>query len=244
MKIVGVTGNIGSGKSTFCKIFEEKYKIPVLYTDILAKEIIKTNTSLRYKIAHLLGNKVFDDNGLIKRKIIFEKVFTNKELLDKFNNMFKPYLVEEIDKWVKNEQLNNNSPYIIIESALIFEVEMENKFDYVFFVDCPLHWRIQRASKRTGVTEENVRLINDCQMNTYQKSKKADFVINNNSDLTALEAKVEFYHQALIGVYGLLVKPKLQVLPTKKGTPVITTVSEYPDYKIGNYKLPPDDKSI
>ena len=128
MIVVGLTGGIGSGKSTVAKLFLQ-LGIPVYNSDDVAKELMNNSNSLQAKIIELLGNDAILD-GQINRSFIAEKVFGNKKMLEHLNAIVHPEVKNHFSKWLKNQ----NSKYVIKESALIFENNMQNQFDFIIFI--------------------------------------------------------------------------------------------------------------
>lgn len=171
---VGLTGGIGSGKTTVAKIFEV-LGIPVYYADEEAKQLMNTHPLLIKEIKGLLGNDAYRD-GMLNRAFISEKVFNDKEKLQKLNAIVHPFTIEHGKKWM-NEQ---HAPYAIKEAALIFESGIQGEFDKVIGVFAPNALRIQRAMKRDGISYEQVMERIQHQIDDDIKIKLCDDVIIND----------------------------------------------------------------
>ena len=197
MKVIGITGNIGCGKSTVCKIFTDKYNIPVFSADLVAKGIIKSNREVITAIIEMFGKGVINEDFTINRRYIFDHVFINKETLDRYNKILHPPVIKAFAEWKAFFFQQNKYPYIIEESALIFEAGTAASFNEIISVNCDLDTRIKRASTRSGLTEDEVRLIDSHQIPWLQKWQKSSLSILNHGDLANLEAHVDYLHQYL-----------------------------------------------
>lgn len=190
MKIVGLTGGIGSGKSTIAKMFED-LGIAVYYADDEAKNLMKTSLQIKKKLIDEFGEKVFK-NGNLNRAFLAGIVFNNKEKLQKINAIVHP----EVDKHFKNWVIDQKGDFIIQENAILFENKKQDNFDYIITVTAPKNIRIERVIKRDKVTEEQIISRMNNQLDDAEKVKKADFVINN-IDLEESENQVNEIYQIL-----------------------------------------------
>jgi len=171
---VGLTGGIGSGKTTVAKIFEV-LGIPVYYADAEAKQLMNTHPLLIEEIKRLFGNDAYE-NGILNRAYIAEKVFNDKQKLQKLNAIVHPYTIEHGKKWM-NEQ---HAPYAIKEAALIFESGIQGEFDKIIGVFAPNALRVQRAMERDGISYEQVMERIQHQIDDDIKIKLCDDVIIND----------------------------------------------------------------
>lgn len=194
VKIIGITGGIGSGKSTVSKFINEMgYK--VINSDSKAKKLYLENSELKEKLIKEFGVNFYLPDGNINKKFIEEIVFgedeKSKANLSKLNALVHPLVIQdnidEIDELVeKGERL------IFVESALIFEISMEDAYDYIICVFTPKDITIKRLIERDSTSEEKILKRMKNQMSSEEKKKKADFVINNNTDLNSLKNATEF----------------------------------------------------
>lgn len=190
MKRVGITGNIGSGKSYVCKMFE-RLGIPVFYSDDETKKLYLI-PSVKEQIIKRFGEEVYFEDGTLNRKLLSYHLFKNEEAMKFIESVLYPALNQHFDEWCEQQ----TSPYVLYESAILFEKNYGKYFDKIIFVSAPEDIRLQRVMKRDDCTEENVRSRMRLQMSEETKISKADFVIYNDGD-KALEPQVETINKQL-----------------------------------------------
>ena len=172
MKVIGLTGGIGSGKSTLLNWFQIK-GIPCFESDAVGRELL--NSSLRESIILRFGADIYFD-GTLDRKKIAKKVFGDKKALSDLNKIVHPAVNEAFNNFkIKNQ----NTPFIINESAILFETGRYKDFYKVILVISPQNERINRIILRDNVDKENVLSIMKHQLSDSKKIKLADFVIEN-----------------------------------------------------------------
>lgn len=190
---IGITGGIGSGKSTVCQIFKI-LGIPVYSADDRAKWLMAHDPELKTSIRAEFGVESYTATGELNRSFLAEKVFSNPEAVAKINALVHPRVGKDFETWVENQ----SSPYVLKEAALIFESGGEKKLDAVINVSSPLKIRIARVLLRDPQrSEEQVNHIIDQQMPDEEKNSKADFVIKN-SENKILIPQVLAIHQELV----------------------------------------------
>ena len=188
---IGLTGGIGSGKSTVAKIFEA-LGIPVYYADDAAKNIMNDDEELKQQIIRHFGEKSYINNKA-DRKYIAEKVFNSKENLSLLNSLVHPATIRDAENWMKHQ----TTAYAIKEAALIFESGSEKFLDYVIGVSSPENLRIERAMKRDNVSESEIRSRMKNQMNEEKKMSLCNFVIINNEHQPLLPQVLALHNQLL-----------------------------------------------
>jgi dephospho-CoA kinase len=188
---VGLTGGIGSGKSTVAKIFEV-FGIPVYYADEAAKDIMNEDEDLKNEITKHFGPESYV-GGKLNRKFIAERVFNNKENLDLLNSIVHPATFRDSDSWMKKQ----TTPYLIKEAALIFESGAQKFLDYVIGVSCPESLRIGRVMNRDKIAAEEVKSRMKNQLNEEKKMSLCNFVIINDEKEPLLPQALAL-HQRLI----------------------------------------------
>jgi len=171
---IGLTGGIGSGKSTVAKVFEV-LGIPVYYADDAAKKLMNEDAALKQKIKLQFGESVYD-NEQLNKKALADIVFNDPEKLALLNALVHPATLKDVESWMQSQ----SSPYIIKEAALIFESGAHQNLDYVIGITAPAPLRIQRTMQRDGITREAVVARMDKQMDDTIKMKLCDFVITND----------------------------------------------------------------
>lgn len=191
MKVVGLTGGIGSGKSTVAKMFA-KLEVPIYIADDEAKKLMHEDVEVKNQIVALLGEESYVDDQL-NRTYIADLVFNDKKLLEKLNAIVHPAVANHFLSW-KNTQESN---YVIKEAAILFENGGYKKCDYTILVTAPEEMRINRVMKRDHTKKSKVleRLKN--QWTDIEKIPLADFVIKN-TDLEKTRLQVTKIHNKLI----------------------------------------------
>lgn len=185
-KIIGLTGGIGSGKTTVAKFIED-FGFPVYYSDDRAKDIVNDNDDLKVKIKALLGDESYDENGLYNRKFVAEKVFNNKDLLQSLNEIIHPAVRLDFEDWVKKQ-----TKYLIFkETALLFELKLHKQCYRSVLVTAEDNIRIKRVMDRDGKTYREVQSVMEKQMPEKEKIKLADCIIYNNTNLDDLKEQTE-----------------------------------------------------
>ena len=175
MKIIGLTGGIGSGKSTVSKILLN-HNIPVYDSDSKAKKLMNSSNELKEMIIEYFGKNSYQDNQLNKI-YISNIIFNNQIKIDKINSLVHPFVFRDFNKWKKNI----TSKYIIFESALIFETGSYKNNDFNILVVSDLNERIKRVVKRDRVKEKDVLVRIKNQWNDEKKIPLADYIFKNNS---------------------------------------------------------------
>ncbi|WBL23094.1 dephospho-CoA kinase [Zunongwangia sp. HRR-M8] len=171
---VGLTGGIGSGKTTISKMFKE-LGVPVYIADDAGKELMNTSVEIRKKIIDLLGEESYNKD-LPNRAFIASKVFNDKELLEKLNAIIHPAVAQHFKEWLKRQTY----PYIIYEAAILFEKGSQKNFDYTVLVSAPKEIRIKRLLKREdSLKREDIESRMDNQWDDATKRRIADFEIIN-----------------------------------------------------------------
>lgn len=174
--IVGLTGGIGSGKSYVGKIFEE-YGVPIYISDERAKQLMNKTEVVKAVQAIFSENVIID--GKLDRSKIREIVFKDANLLGQLNKVIHPLVRKDFVDWVEQHK---ESPFILKESAILFENGLEKDCDYIILITAPEELRIKRVMKRDNVDEENIRKIINVQMKDEDKIRKSDYVIVNSDD--------------------------------------------------------------
>lgn len=172
---VGITGGIGSGKTTVCKVFRV-LGIPVFEADTTAKQLMNTDAELRKKLIGLFGTAVYQPDQTIDRKYLAGIVFTNPSLLAQLNELVHPVVRKAFEEWY----LIQHSPYVLHEAAILFESGFYRMMDKTITVVTSEKQRIERVVKRDRLTVELVKQRMKNQWSDDEKIKLADFVIGNN----------------------------------------------------------------
>ncbi len=189
---VGITGGIGSGKTTVCKILE-LWGIPVFYSDARAKDLMQTDLKLIEDIKASFGESVYFENGQPDRKRLASIVFNDEHKLKKLNSLIHPAVFRDFDQWA----LQQKAPYVVKEAAILFESGSYKDCDFVIAVIAPSDIRIKRVMDRDKVTETEVRKRMANQLSDEEKKERSDFIVfNDESHL--LIPQVLSIHQHLL----------------------------------------------
>jgi dephospho-CoA kinase len=188
---IGLTGGIGSGKTTVAKVFES-LGIPVYYADDAAKRLLATNESLKAAVKEHFGEAAYRNNEP-DRKYLAGIVFNNKEKLDLLNSLTHPVTIKDAEDWMSKQ----HSPYAIKEAALLFESGAAEKLDYVIGVYAPQHIRIKRVMARDQLNTDDVLKRISRQIDEELKMKLCNFVIRNNDEQLILP-QIMALHEKLL----------------------------------------------
>ncbi|MDG2173594.1 MAG: dephospho-CoA kinase [Flavobacteriaceae bacterium] len=189
---VAITGGIGTGKTTISNMFLDK-GVPVFNSDEIAKEIMNTNSLLKNEIVTAFGDKVYDKNRLNK-EYLSDAIFNNETLLKKINAIVHPYVADEFNSWIEEQ----DSKYIIYESAIIFENQVEDFFYKIICVTASEEDVISRVMKRNNFSVDKIKSIINKQLPNDAKIQKSDYVIEN-INISKLSDKVLEIHNDIMG---------------------------------------------
>ena len=191
MKIIGLTGSVGSGKSTVGKCMEEHFGIKLQMTDEIAHLVYKKNTDSYEKIIQLLGTDILDSTGEIDRKKVADKVFLDKKLLEQLNAIIHPWVKEYLRKDIEHEKSIERFGYYIIESAIMFQTGLDHMCDEVWYVDAEDAIRRKRLKSDRGYSDEKIDGIMAHQSSNDRMKEQCKHVIDNNGDKTVLVEQLQ-----------------------------------------------------
>lgn len=191
MKIVGLTGGIGSGKTTVAKLFGQ-LGVPTYFADDEAKALMNRSKVIKRKLIALFGDEAYK-NQKLNRPFLAEAIFNDKNLLKAMNAIVHPKVASHFKKWTEKQQTD----YVLKENAILFEHGGEKDCDFTILVTAPESIRIERVIARDQRTKAQVQAIINNQLPEQEKIKKATFVIEN-TDLSATKKQVIKVHQNLI----------------------------------------------
>lgn len=187
---LGITGGIGSGKTTVCRLFE-LLGIPVYYADDESKKLLDEDKLVKDQVIKTFGASIVNESGIIDRKKLAAIVFNNKEQLEKLNAILHPAVGQHFENWLKKQ----NTAYILKEAAILFESGAYKQVDKVVTVVAPLELKIQRTMKRDGVSQEEVERRMQLQMTDEEKIKRSDFIITNNEQELLIPQVLALHNQ-------------------------------------------------
>lgn len=190
---IGITGGIGSGKTTVCKIFEQ-FEIPVYYADIKARELMNKDSILINELKQEFGEDIYSEAGELVRPKLAEIVFNNTTKLQKLNALVHPAVQRDFKQWASNQ---NNAPYVLKEAALMFESGSYKDLDYVVTVSAPKDVRIERVVARDDAKKEDVEKRMANQLSEEERLQRANYVIKNDGS-EAVIPQVRKLHQLFL----------------------------------------------
>jgi dephospho-CoA kinase len=191
---VGITGGIGSGKTTVCKVFEV-LGIPVFYADTEAKNIMIQDPLLIEGVKAAFGKESYFEDGKLNNKHIASIVFNNEAELSKLNALVHPAVFRAFDTW--ETMIDKEVPYTLKEAALLFESGSYKMCDTTILVIAPLEVKLSRVTQRDQVTAEQVKARMDKQLSDEEKSKLTNHFIMNNESRSIIEQVLTLHKQFL-----------------------------------------------
>lgn len=190
MKIVGLTGGIGTGKSTVSAYLKEK-AIPVIDADKIAHEITEKGSPVLDSIKKLLGDEVFNSDGTLNRQAVAGIIFNDEKMLTEYQKLTTDKVIEICAEKADEYRKSESKGIAVLDAPLLFECGMEKYTDEVWLVDADIEVRLHRIYLRDGLSKEAIwdRIKN--QMSAEEKAEKADFVIDNSKDLKWLYNQID-----------------------------------------------------
>nr|WP_299135406.1 dephospho-CoA kinase [uncultured Tenacibaculum sp.] len=192
MMVIGLTGGIGSGKSTVAKLFSKFNNIAIYNADLEAKKLMNTSSEIKNKLIKEFSNEVYKSNQL-NRPFLANIVFNNNERLNSLNSIVHPVVHNHLNNFIK---INNNKEYILYENAILFENKSNLFCDKIITVTAPIKTRIQRVIKRDNSTYEDVEKRINNQWKDSKKIIQSHYVIHNLS-LNETEKEISRIHNFL-----------------------------------------------
>ena len=187
---VGITGGIGSGKSTVCDILAE-FGVAVYDSDSRAKRLMNEDNTLRERLVERFGSEVYCAEGL-NRRYLAERVFGNPEELKALNAIVHPAVMDDFDRWASEQE----GSYVVLESAILFEASLDKRVDVSVAVMAPEELRIERAMQRDGAQHEQIVARMNNQISDQERVERAKYTIVN-IDIDNLRSDVEQLHRRL-----------------------------------------------
>lgn len=184
---LGVTGGIGSGKSTVCRLLEARGAV-VFYADPEARQLMERDAGLRAAIAEQFGADSYDAEGRLNRSWLSARLFADEEAVSRMNALVHPRVYSAFQHFC---QQHAASALVVLESALLIESGGTAHVDYVAVVETAPHLRVQRVAQRDGLSEDAIRARMQRQLPPEEMRRRADFVLQNDGDPDALRIAVD-----------------------------------------------------
>lgn len=188
---VGLTGGIGSGKSTVAKVFEV-LRVPVYYADDAAKRLMVSDPTVRQHLIAAFGPEVYDATGQLQRSYLSDKVFNDQTALDRLNSIVHPAVGRDGEQWL---QAHQHYPYVVKEAALLFEAGTYKALNTMVCVVAPEALRLQRVRQRDNVPESAVRARMDKQWPQEKKADQSDHLITNDGVIPLIPQVLALHQQ-------------------------------------------------
>ena len=204
MLIVGLTGGVGSGKSTVLRLFKEQGS-KILDVDSVVRQITKSGTGVYKEIKKTFGNRCFKKNGLLDRKKLGNIVFSNVQARRRLNRITHPIIIKRLREIISISK--HKKGIFVIEVPLLFEVHIENMFDKIVLCYLPLKTQIRRLAKERDISRQKAVMMIRSQEPLFSKKKKSDFIINTRYSLKKVSKQVEDVYRILekrhrVVIYG------------------------------------------
>ncbi len=188
---IGLTGGIGSGKTTVSKRFQTLFKVPVIDADEINRDLLTSHGSAYAEIVEAFGNSILTSTGDIDRRVLRQQIFSDQQSRLKLEAILHPKIGTEISR-----QINVlTSPYVLIVVPLLIELNMQSQFDRILVITAETEKQISRVSKRDNCMQQDVKKILASQIDPEQRIQYADDIIENNGDITGLDQQIENLHE-------------------------------------------------
>jgi dephospho-CoA kinase len=191
---LGITGGIGSGKSTICRVFSV-LGIPVFMSDEEAREIMEKEERIIEGVKSIAGYDIYK-NGSLDRPALAGLIFNNDEILNRINQLVHPAVLEAFDRWVEKQ----DSEYVILESAILLESNIDWSIDKILAVIAPIEERVSRVMERNSITREQVMERIRNQISETELIRKSDFIINNADSEMILSDVIRIHNDIINGI--------------------------------------------
>ena len=203
MLTIGLTGGIGSGKTSVSNIFEE-LKINIIDTDVISRELLNNDSTISQQVANAFDDAITNSSGIIDRKKLARCIFNNKVNKTKLEAILHPKIRDEVDARINKLKASETPPnYIIVVIPLLLETNFLKNIDRILVVLADEETRVSRVQKRDNRDEVEIRSIIGHQVDDDMRNKTADDIISNNGNITDLEAKVKALHTKYLSLSKL-----------------------------------------
>ena len=195
MLVIGLTGGIGSGKSTVTRMFEQ-LGVPVIDTDILARKVVEPGSEALSEILQRFGPDYIQADGRMNRQAMRQRVFSDEQARAELEAILHPRIRKTVWDWVERQ----DAAYCIVVVPLLLEKDWQQYFDRILVVDVETEEQLQRTMARDGLSREEVLAIMHSQVTREQRCQAADDIISNHLQESALESRVLALHQKYLAL--------------------------------------------
>lgn len=188
---IALTGGIGCGKSEACRIFQQQYKIPVIDTDVIARQLVQPGEEALQQITTVFGKRMLLADGTLNRSALANEVFNNAAKRRQLESILHP----KIRSAVKQQIQQLDAAYVIVAIPLLLETDQQSDYDRVLVIDCEPSQQIARALQRDQRNAQQVQAIIDAQVSRQQRLQAADDIVDNSKDIDFLQQQIAQLHK-------------------------------------------------
>ena len=188
MLLIGLTGNVGSGKSTVARLWREERGATVIDADLLGAEAVKPGSEALKKLVDRFGDKILQADGSLDRRLMGQIAFSSSEDLEALNSIVHPEIIRQITSAVEQAR-NRGTPVVVVDAALVFEFGIDEIMDRMVVVDAPLQIRKQRMLAKNKMDDQTLEKLMSFQLSAEELRRRGHYVIENHGDLDVLRAR-------------------------------------------------------
>ncbi len=196
MIFLGLTGGLGAGKSTVAAFFKE-WGADVYDADSIAKEIIRSDDTVKDKIRILFGKDIYPSKNDFNKALLAERAFASRENQEMLNTLIHPLVKERIGE-IYRAAAKKNPALLVIEASMLFEAGSEDLYDAILVVTAPKSYRVERAMQRGILSREQILFRMSLQMPEKEKIRRANYIIHNDGSIKELKAKAGVLYSKLV----------------------------------------------
>ncbi len=193
MLVIGLTGGVGSGKSTVSQILEQEYGAFLIDTDSIGHEVKQPGREAYEPILELFGKEILDENGWIDKGKLAERVFVSEPLLQKLNALTHPAVIREVERRISKKRQEGDCPYVVVETALLIESGLIRCCDVIWYVYATEDIRRKRLRQSRGYSEERIQAVLNRQKTDDEFRQVADVVIENSGEREETRRQIHHY---------------------------------------------------
>ncbi len=196
---VGLTGGFSAGKSLVSRMLHDRFGIAIVDVDIAGRRAVNDHGEVLAALRQAFGEAYFLENGALNRKKLGRLVFEDAQARHKLDAIVHPVMLEIVEQDIRTiMQQKSDAPYFVVDAALLYELNLQERLDVVVLVQASLEACIERAWRRDALPADEVRRRYDAQMPVAEKRRRADYIVENDGDLNDLTDKVSALHTTLL----------------------------------------------
>ena len=198
MLLIGLTGNVGSGKSTVARLWREERGATVIDADLLGAEAVKPGSEALKKLVDRFGDKILQADGSLDRRLMGQIAFSSSEDLEALNSIVHPEIIRQITSAVEQAR-NRGKPVVVVDAALVFEFGIDEIMDRMVVVDAPLQIRKQRMLAKNKMDDQTLEKLMSFQLGAEELRRRGHYVIENHGDLDVLRERALEVFDRMVG---------------------------------------------